>query len=274
MSKTSHDLRGTRRFRSRALVVFLAAVSTSTAAAHAQGIQQSHGPVSEEIRLFNLYVTLESNPDLSSALDLSPDQRRELREIVAEFRKRQSARLETFRRDMQAGDRMLAQKLYVEENRELRDETYQRFEVALLDHQVKRLKQILRQQSVRQLGWPGGPQYSLSNDSLSLPLQVAKDLELTQHEIDSLEEAVEQIRDEMQAEIQRAKEKALEKVLGELTSEQRKKFRELVGDPYDFEASQLSRMEELRRQSEERARKAAEERAAKQRAAAENSAGG
>lgn len=94
----------------------------------------------------------------------------------------------------------------------------------LLPHQQTRLKQLFVQSQAR--GQAGGA--LLSNDT------VKEELDITPEQEEKLQEAAEKAQEEMRAEVLKLQKAAEDKILKVLSSEQQKKYRELVGETFDF----------------------------------------
>ena len=60
----------------------------------------------------------------------------------------------------------------------------------------------------------------------------------------------------MEKKIQALKDQAMKEVLGELSRDQRTKLDELIGSPFDFNASQRAQQQEMSRQAQERVQQA------------------
>jgi hypothetical protein len=103
-------------------------------------------------------------------------------------------------------------------------------EEVLLAHQVKRIKQLaIRQQLQIQSGYA---------DDLSLPLTLARQLELSPAEVQALQEMVKQTRAAYEEKVQKLQSEARDKILKSLPADKRKAFGDIVGEPFDFTASQ------------------------------------
>jgi Spy/CpxP family protein refolding chaperone len=94
----------------------------------------------------------------------------------------------------------------------------------LLPHQYERLKQIDFQQRVQR-----GGAASLSSGELG------EALNLTDEQREKLEQRAEEVREEMQEKIRQLQTEAREKMLDVLTTEQRAKLNELMGDAFEMQ---------------------------------------
>lgn len=105
-------------------------------------------------------------------------------------------------------------------------------EELLLPHQVKRIKQLaVRQQLVVLSGY---------TDDLSYPLALAKPMGLSSMELEDLKDMVSKTRAEYEEKVKKLQDDARDKILKSLPEEQRKIYLDLVGEPFDFDASQRS----------------------------------
>jgi len=92
----------------------------------------------------------------------------------------------------------------------------------LLPHQQKRLKQLFfqRQTARGNSGLMNGP--------------IADELNLSEEQIEKMRAAAEKAQQELREKVAALQKEAREKVLAFLTKEQRAKFDELIGEPFDF----------------------------------------
>jgi Spy/CpxP family protein refolding chaperone len=100
-----------------------------------------------------------------------------------------------------------------------------RFKEVLLPHQMDRLKQLSYQSAGRGQGAGG----ALSNEAL------LDELEVTEEQREELQKAMEEARDKIQKELVKLQRDAEENILKVLDAEQRKKYRELVGESFQFD---------------------------------------
>lgn len=164
-------------------------------------------------------LMLLANEKVRTELDIVDDQMADLESLQQEIRE-EMRDLFSGMRDASPDERQAAME-------ELRDrmKTYEsRVQQILLPHQFKRLKQILVQSQSR--GRPGAA--LMNNDD------VKGELKITPEQESKLEEASQKAMEEMQAEIAKLQKKAEERVASVLTPEQQQKYRELVGEPFDF----------------------------------------
>lgn len=204
----------------------------------------------ERMYLYNLYLTLHSNPALRREVELSREQQEELKKISAELRERQMQLSTQYREDAKAGDTQAALQAYREATQAMREELLKNCDRVLLRHQTERIAQINRQQ-IRRYRRANGV-YSYSEGTLDLPLRFADHLELSPADIQELEETIAEAREKMDEEIRRAKEEAYKKVFKSLSLRQRKMLLDHVGEPFDFDSSSKEQRRESQRQWEER----------------------
>ena len=100
-----------------------------------------------------------------------------------------------------------------------------RVKEVLLPHQHTRLKQLTFQNSSR--GQGAGS--ALQNDDL------LEELEVTDEQREKLDEAIKEAHEDLQKKYAKLIKEAEDDVLKVLDSGQRKKYREMVGDPFQFE---------------------------------------
>ena len=96
----------------------------------------------------------------------------------------------------------------------------------LLPHQRTRLKQISVQSQSRGRNGVAGALGSAA---------VAKELGLSEEDIKELEEKNKEVQEKLREKIAKLQKEAEDEVLSVLSSEQRKKYKEMVGDKFDFQ---------------------------------------
>ena len=105
----------------------------------------------------------------------------------------------------------------------------------LLAHQLDRLRQIMLQMKLRSAGY--GSASALSGEDVS------EALGLTEEQKEQLRKKEEEVRADMQEKTQefynKLREESRDKLLGVLTEAQRKKLRDLMGDEYEWQPTQL-----------------------------------
>lgn len=119
----------------------------------------------------------------------------------------------------QGGPRQDFRQMFEKFNKETRDELAK----ILLPHQLKRLDQLNAQ-----LRMQGGPRAILGGD-------VARDLGITDQQREDLQKKIEAIEQETRKKEAEIRRQAREQAISLLTPEQQKKYREMVGAPFEFQ---------------------------------------
>ncbi|MCP4079330.1 MAG: hypothetical protein GY819_01575 [Planctomycetaceae bacterium] len=144
--------------------------------------------------------------------DLQKEAMQEIRDMFSEMQDSGGDRREAFRN--------------IREKMQERMKPYEeRVNDVLLPHQQTRLKQLGYQSSGRFSGAGG----VFDNQAL------LDDLDISDKQRDELKEAVEKAREKLQKEYQKLVKDAEDDILKVLDSDQRKKFKELVGDSFQFD---------------------------------------
>jgi len=124
---------------------------------------------------------------------------------------------------------------YYEVMNKVSDETAKEVEKILLPHQIKRLKQIMTQTRLQQLGYGGGAAV-LGGDDL------ASELGITDQQLEELKKKEEEVRQEIQKKSQefykKLQEESREKIFSVLTPKQRRKLDELIGERFEWKYQQ------------------------------------
>jgi hypothetical protein len=156
------------------------------------------------------------------ALEIVEDQAKELEDIGNEMREEMRGMFQNFR-DMSDEERQQKMK-------ELNDSFQSRIDGVLLPYQQKRLKQITMQQRTRgRTGLAG----ALADDA------IAKELNLTSEQKQKLQETAEKARQEMEEKMARLRKEMEDQILSVLTAEQREKYTEMVGEPFELDMRQM-----------------------------------
>ena len=118
----------------------------------------------------------------------------------------------------------------------------------LLPHQIERLRQIAKRQ---------GAKYTNEfHDEFGLTAAFADEIGLSAEEKKRLLDTIKEARNEYYATVEDAKKKANEKIMAALTTEQKEKMKEILGDEYDQQASQRkARIEMMKKQREQMEKK-------------------
>lgn len=193
------------------------------------------------------------NSELRKELEVVDDQVESVKELAQDYQKEM---MEFHQENGKLG--MKIQKLYkegkVEEAKEVTEE-YQRLSrefsdsymdqaaEVLLPHQIKRLNQIAKRQGAR-----------FSNqfqDEFGIAVSFADEIGLSAEEKKRLIDAIKEARKEYYATVEEAKKKANEKIMAALTTEQKEKMKEILGEEYDQQAMQRkARAEMMKKQRE------------------------
>ncbi len=164
------------------------------------------------------------NEQVQREVELDDDQLTELREIQDGLRQMMRDMFSGIR-DVPAEERGQAMEELRGKMQERMKEFEQRANDLLLPHQQKRLKQLAYQSSGRGRGAGG----ALANEEL------LKELGVSEVQREELEAAAARAREELQKKYQKLLVEAETEILEVLTKEQRDKYRELVGDPFQFD---------------------------------------
>lgn len=95
----------------------------------------------------------------------------------------------------------------------------------LLPHQVTRLKQLVVQSQARRGG-------GATNGSL--PPSLIEELGITDEQMEAMKKKAEEVREKMNEKIAKIRQQAEEEILSVLDTDQRAKYKEMMGDAYDF----------------------------------------
>ena len=151
----------------------------------------------------------------------------------------------------QAGKHAEAQELgkeYQQKSDEFNDNYMDKAAEVLLPHQVKRLKQIAKQQGARYT--------NEFQDEFGIPSAFADEMGLSAEQKKRLVDVTTKAREDYYAAIEDAKKKAMDKIMSALTSEQKEKMQDILGDEFDQQAAQRRNrsvmMSELRKRKKAR----------------------
>ncbi len=95
----------------------------------------------------------------------------------------------------------------------------------LLPHQIERLKQLMSQSSSQRLG-------GMSSGNISDEL--AEQLGLTEAQIEKLKEKAAEVKVDLEAKMTKLRQQAVEEILSVLDPAQREKYREIMGESFQF----------------------------------------
>lgn len=164
-----------------------------------------------------------TNENVQKELDLVDDQVEELKALQEEVQNEMRDMFSGMR-DMDPSERESAMEDLRSKMESKMTDFQKRVDEVLLPHQQKRLKQLTVQSQSRGRGIGSG----LLSDT------VKKELDITSEQEEKMREAAEKAQEEYQAELRKLQSKFEDRVLNQLTDDQRKKYKELVGDAFDF----------------------------------------
>jgi Spy/CpxP family protein refolding chaperone len=162
-------------------------------------------------------------------LDLVKDQIDDIKKIQDESR---DALRDMFSglRDLPSEERRSAFEGLREKMQEQGEIAQKKIDKVLLPHQRDRLKQITFQQSVQRRGTTGVFGSSTVTEALGI----------TDAQQEKLKEKSEEVEKELRKKIEEARQEAIKDLLSVLTPAQRKKYEELMGEPFELNRSQFS----------------------------------
>ncbi len=162
------------------------------------------------------------NEEVRTELGILDDQLAPLREAEQEMRN-QAREMFSGLRDLNQEEREARFAEIRAKFEGLREEMQSKIESSLLPHQVDRLRQIATQMQIQRGGASG-----ILNDRMKESLGISDEQE------EALRKAAEEAETEMRAKVAKLREEAQQKVLRVLTPEQRAKFQEMVGEPFEL----------------------------------------
>lgn len=179
-------------------------------------------------RLTNNILTLLADENVRRELELVDDQISELDEIQDSANQ---ATRDVFSemQDLPREDRREAFGNIREKIAERLTEFEEEIEDVLLPHQMTRLRQLKYRTPNNRRGGQNNSFGALGNEEL------LDELGLSDDQKEELEEAMEEAREELAEKQKKWAQDAEEEVLKVLTKKQRDKYRELVGEPFEFE---------------------------------------
>ena len=148
---------------------------------------------------------------------LQQEQRDTMREMFSGMRERF--------REMGEDDRQSAMEEIREKMTESNKEFEERVFEELLPHQVDRLKQLILQASNRRGGGITGGRFSET---------LIEDLGITEEQIEKMKEKAEKVRVDLEKKMAKLRSQAEQEILSVLDASQREKYRELVGETFEF----------------------------------------
>lgn len=161
-------------------------------------------------------------------LEIVDDQIKEFEDAQNELREK-AREMFSGMRDLSQEERTKAFADMREKFEGLREEMQEKTDKILLPHQKERLEQLAVQRRVQR----EGAQRALSSGS------VAEALDLTDAQKEELEKVAAEAREKAQKKIAEIQKEAQDEVLKVLTPAQRKKWEEMVGEPFTFAPRQF-----------------------------------
>lgn len=203
--------------------------------------------------LMNQLMMLGHDSELRKELEVVDDQVESVKELAQDY---QTKMMEFHSKNgqigieiqklVQEGKTAEAQELaeeYQERNREFTESYMEKAKEVLLPHQIERLRQIAKRQ--------GAKFTNEFQDEFGLTATFADEIGLSAEEKKRLLDTIKEARNEYYATVEAAKKKANEKIMAALTTEQKEKMKEILGDEYDQQASQRkARVEMMKKQRE------------------------
>ena len=168
-------------------------------------------------------LSLLPNEAVQKELKLEEEQTSRLRKIGEDLQKRTRELFEKVRDADEEDRRELIEKAQAEASK-LREDARKRMEEILRPEQRGRLGQIARQMRMQ---W-GGTVRMLTRG------RIAEELEVTDEQRVKIENIQREHQVKMQKEMERMQKESREEILGVLTPEQKEKYKEMVGDDFDF----------------------------------------
>ena len=162
-----------------------------------------------------------NHPSVQKDLELVEEQQDRLREINREFSRHISEEMAKFKNGPNGFD----VRRFKEIQPILAELTAQKraqIESVLLPHQLDRLKQVALQMNMKSRG-----------TARALQSELAKELDITEEQVQRLKEREKQLNQELQEKIKQWKEEARKELLEELTPQQRTKLNQLLGDKFE-----------------------------------------
>ncbi len=162
--------------------------------------------------------SLLNNPSVQKDLLLVDDQLEQIQEINKEFAQKIKTQLGEFK-DEQGNFSFNPGANLGELIRELKQQQQQEIEKILLPNQQQRLQQVARQMKMKRLG-----------TSRLLTEQLAEELDLSEQQQDRIRTRAKELQEELNRKVAELRENARQQLIKELSSGQRRKLAELIGD--------------------------------------------
>ncbi len=183
-------------------------------------------------------TSLLSDDQIRRELELADEQLKQIEEIQKEMQREIADQVKQMHSEGGAFNINAMQ----EHMKEIRSQAASRIDDVLLPHQSQRLSQLRRHMRMRS----EGDIEALSSGEL------AKELQLTDAQVERLKERAQEIEKELKEEIRQLQIKAKEKLFKELTPVQQKKLKELLGETFVYQHEDpAKRLRSLRKRIQE-----------------------
>ena len=172
------------------------------------------------------WLGLLRNQAIQDEIEMVPDQLKEIEELQMQMQDDMQKRMADLRNLEPAIRREKFASLRVD-MKEQQEEFKTRIEEVLLPDQVKRLNELHIQSNARRHG--NGAMGVLKDEA------VLEELGVDEDQKKNLKEKADEIRERLEEQIKKLRMKAEKELLSVLSSPQQKKYREMVGETFDFE---------------------------------------
>ena len=186
----------------------------------AEGMPHVLNDMSFAMGMDNNQFSMLNNVSVQKDLQLVDDQIKEIKEINDDFGKKIREKIEEMK-DENGNFNLNGGLDFGQMIRDLKQQQQDQVSSILLPNQQKRLEQVARQIRMKQMG-----------TSKALNGKLAEELGITPEQKQKLTERSQELTKEIQEKIAELRKNAKQKLLAELTSDQRKKLEELLGDEY------------------------------------------
>ena len=175
-------------------------------------------------------LSLLGNQKIQEELELVDDQVEEIKELGDEVRTSMRAVFNDLRQNMNGASDQERRKMWGEMQEEMKtryEELTPKIESVLLPAQVQRLAEIKMQATLRRSG-------GLTSERGS---QVLKDqLDITDDQMEAMKEKAVEVRESLAAKMAKLRKQAEMEILSVLDTEQREKYKEMMGESYDVDS--------------------------------------
>ena len=186
--------------------------------------------------MFGDEFSMIGNPQFQDELNLVPEQREQIKQFNQEFSKKMTDffKSDEGRLNLQDPEKI---KDFMKEIQEAKEA---KVKDILMPHQIERLKQVSLQSEMRARG-----------DSNALTAgKLAEALGIDEEQKKRIQERSKELKEQLEKDIAKLREEAREDLLDELTSDQRKKLNEMLGDKFEYKTPNVrDRVQRLRGRS-------------------------